>query len=222
MTLNFLDLYNEIAGQAWSMYDPDADNKDDFESALKSAINKALSHIWNSYNFTFKEKKRNTTTVANKSKYALPPGNIFKKTIGDKEVYSVKVNGKYISYDSSAEEKEAETGTPEYFYVSGDSLYLYPIPDKAYSFQMDYYSLAPCLTADGDSIYELSEDTDYINVPEKFETLFKNALMTLSMVYVIADETDENYSAYMYQYNKALSNLIRYQQGIDKAKRITW
>ena len=36
MTLTFLDIYNEVAGQAWSMYDGDAESIDEMESALKS------------------------------------------------------------------------------------------------------------------------------------------------------------------------------------------
>ena len=38
MTLTFLDIYNEVAGQAWSMYDGDAESVDEMESALKSSI----------------------------------------------------------------------------------------------------------------------------------------------------------------------------------------
>ena len=56
MTLTFLDIYNEVAGQAWSMYDGDAESVDEMESALKSSINKALSEIWCSYPFPFRIK----------------------------------------------------------------------------------------------------------------------------------------------------------------------
>ena len=56
MTLTFLTIYNEVAGQAWSMYDGDAESVDEMESALKSSINKALSEIWCSYPFPFRIK----------------------------------------------------------------------------------------------------------------------------------------------------------------------
>ena len=39
MTLTFLDLYNECAGQPWSMFDNDAESAVDFESAMKISIN---------------------------------------------------------------------------------------------------------------------------------------------------------------------------------------
>ena len=46
MTLTFLSIYNDVAGQAWSMYDGDAESSEEMESALKSSINKALSELW--------------------------------------------------------------------------------------------------------------------------------------------------------------------------------
>ena len=57
MTLTFLSIYNDVAGQAWSMYDGDAESSEEMESALKSSINKALSELWCSYPFPFNKNK---------------------------------------------------------------------------------------------------------------------------------------------------------------------
>ena len=81
MALTFLDIYNEVAGQAWSMYDGDAESIDEMESALKSSINKALSEIWCSYPFPFRIKTLNISTSPNNSEYSTPNGNIIKKTV---------------------------------------------------------------------------------------------------------------------------------------------
>lgn len=35
MALTFIDIYNEVAGQAWSMYDGDADSIDEMGKCLK-------------------------------------------------------------------------------------------------------------------------------------------------------------------------------------------
>lgn len=79
MTLTFLTIYNEVAGQAWSMYDGDAESVDEMESALKSSINKALSEIWCSYPFPFRIKTMTITTREGVNEYATPNGNILKK-----------------------------------------------------------------------------------------------------------------------------------------------
>lgn len=221
MTLKFLDLYNEVAGQAWSMFDPDAESKEDFESALKTSINKALSAIWNSYPFTFRYKKQKISVKAGRTNYNLPNGNIIKKTIRGDEVYGLKIDGNYLKYKETEGEEE-KTGTPESFYVEGNTFILYPIPDKEYQLTVEYNTLYTSLNSDGDSLYELSDDEDYIDIPEKYETIFKNCLITLSMVYAIADETDENYAGYMYQYQNAYNILMKYQKGINRDKRIYW
>ena len=63
MTLNFLDLYNECAGQPWSMFDSDAESIEDLESALKISINKAISFLWNYQPWSFRYATQNSKTT---------------------------------------------------------------------------------------------------------------------------------------------------------------
>ena len=65
-------------------------------------------------------------------------------------------------------------------------------------------------------------DEDAINIPEKYENIFKNALITKSMLYAIASETDENYSGYKEQYDKAYKILINYTSGLEKERKVYW
>ena len=65
-------------------------------------------------------------------------------------------------------------------------------------------------------------DSDYIDIPERYEILFENALITLTMVYAIASESDENYAGYLKQYNDAYKLLIEFTKGIELDKRIGW
>ena len=223
MTLTFLDIYNEVAGQAWSMYDGDADSIDEMESALKSSINKALSEIWCSYPFPFRNKTYTVTTSSGNAIYSTPNGNIIKKTVSGKQVYSVRIGKNYLEFLDDYETLEDKEGTPTGFYIKNDSLFLYPTPDDNYTVTIEYLTLAIGEDDFGDSVYSLQNDNDTIDIPDKYENIFKNALITKSMLYAIASEQDENYSGYKEQYEKAYKILINYTSGLNnKEKRVYW
>ena len=223
MTIKFIDLYNEVAEQAWSMYDSDVTDKDEFETALTSSIQKALSELWCGYDFPFRLKTQKIKTKINKSDYELPNGKIFIKAINGKEKYSIKCGSDFLNYLDNLEKLEEEqTGTPEYFYVEGDKLYLYPIPDDVYNIKIEYYTLVVGQNEDEEDIFTLKDENDTLDIPEKYEVLFKNALKTLSLAYSIADTTDENYGQYMQQYERAYKILIDYCDGVELQKRIVF
>ena len=220
MTLDFLSLYNECAGQPWSMYDSDAEAIDDLESALKISINKALSHLWNLQAWSFRYANTTINTRANKSDYAVPDGNIVNETIGGVSRHFIKYDNKFLEYMEDYELQEEKTGEPENFFKRGESLYIYPTPDKAYKIAITYLLLPYGLDVNDNYLYELKNEDDYINIPEKYEAMFKNCLISLSMMYAIAEETDENYSAYERQYKDALSVLMQYCKDNTVDKRI--
>lgn len=223
MTIKFLDLYNEVAGQAWSMFDPDAESEEDFESGLKTSINKALYDIWVSYPHKFRIKTKTVRTAANQEKYTLPDGNIMSKTVGGETVYGIKIDKEYLDYTEDYELLEEKTGKPELFYIDENNYYLYPTPDAYYNVTLKYLTLAVGYSRNGDAVYSLEKDDDYIDIPAKYEELFKNAVITKSMLYAIAAPTDENYMGYKEQYDKAYKDLIAQQRGIDLMnKRISW
>lgn len=222
MTLTFLDIYNEVAGQAWSMYDGDAESADEMESALKSSINKALSEIWCSYPFPFRIKNLTFKTISGNSEYSVPNGNIIKKTVSGNQVYSVMINKKFLEYLDNYELLEDKEGTPFGFYIKNDTLILYPTPNNSYTVSIEYLTLAIGENDFGDSVYSLKNDNDSINIPEKYENIFKNALITKSMLYAIASEQDENYSGYKEQYDRAYKILISYTSGLKKEKKVYW
>lgn len=222
MTLTFIDIYNEVAGQAWSMYDGDADSIDEMESALKSSINKALSEIWCSYPFHFRIKTYTIKTSIGVSEYSTPNGNIIKKTVSGRQLYSVRISKNYLDYIDDYEILDEKEDTPTGFYIKNDSLFLYPAPNETYSVNIEYLTLAIGEDDFGDSVYSLKNDNDTIDIPEKYENIFKNALITKSMLYAIASEQDENYSGYKEQYDRAYKILIDYTSGLKKDKRIYW
>lgn len=222
MTLTFLDIYNDVAGQAWSMYDGDAESVDEMESALKSSINKALSELWCSYPFPFRIKNMSLVTREDVNEYATPNGNILKKTVLGKQVYSIRIGKNYLEYLDEFETLETKSGIPTGFYVSNENIYLYPTPDKAYTVNIEYLTLAIGEDDFGTAVFSLVNDEDTIDIPEKYENIFKNALITKSMLYAIASESDENYSGYKEQYERAYKILLDYTSGLKKERKVFW
>lgn len=220
--LTFLDLYNECAGQPWSMFDNDAMSKDDFESAMRISINKALSYLWNYQDWTFRVATKSFRTKPNVTEYSTPNGNLMKRTSGDTEEYGIKYNGKYLAYNPTYDTTRDDKGEPEYFYITGEKLFIYPIPDASYAIDLTYLKLPSVTGANYAQQLELKEDEDYINIPDKYEVLFKNCLISLAMMYAIAEETDENYSAYKKQYEDALMVLVKYCRDGVVNKNIVW
>lgn len=210
MTLTFLDIYNECAGQPWSMFDNDAESDEDFESAMKISINKAISYLWNLQPWSFRKYTQKLRTKVDRALYVKPNGIIIKKTIDGTTKYGVKYEKTFLDYQSDYELLEDKTGEPEAFYLQGDNLYLYPTPDDVYNIEIEYLLLPYGLNKDDEQIYELTEDDDYINIPEKYESLFKNCLISLAMIYAIADNSDENHSGYQRQYEDCLKTLMQY------------
>lgn len=222
MTITFLDLYNECAGQPWSMYDPDAESKEDLEQALKISINKALNDIWNLRPWSFRETDSTIKTKPNKSSYDMPNGVIEKRVINGNTRYGVIYGKKNLEYLPDYDYMEEKTGEPEYFYIQGERLYIYPTPDNVYSIKLKYLLLPPALTEEDEEAYELNEEEDYINIPEKYETLFRNCLISLAMVYAIADDSVENHSGYMRQYENSLKTLMQYCNKKIVDRNIVW
>lgn len=220
MTLTFLDLYNATAEQAWSMFDADAETNEDFESGLKSALNTALLEIWCSYDFPFRVKEQIIRTKPNVASYTMPRGNILKKDIDNASYYWIKCNGSFLNYIKDYELLDQATGTPTGFYIDQNRLYLYPTPDVSYNVQVKYLTLDIGYSEDGDVRYELIEDDDYLDIPEEYETLFKNALIKKAMLYAVCSPTDENYDGYLEQYNNAYKTLVKYCSGFDRTQRI--
>ena len=222
MTIKYIDLYNQVTGQAWSMFDGEVEAQDEFESAVTTSLQKALSALWCSYNFPFRNKTFILKTKPGKELYATPNGNIAQKTVNHKKVYGVKLGNKFLEYEPDYEVLEEKTGEPESFYIKNDNLYLYPTPDDFYKIEIEYWTIYTAKNNLGISKPTLENTNDYIDVPVKYEILFKNALLPLAMTYLIANETDENYSGYKKQYEDAYKILIEYTRGMKIDKTIGW
>ena len=187
-----------------------------------SIANSVINPQQLSYDVSLTSISVNFSTKINVADYSTPNGNILKKSVNGSQVYSVRIGTNYLQFIDNYETLESKTGLPTSFTIKNDLIYLYPTPDNIYPVSVEYLTLAIGESDFGDAIYTLENDNDSINIPEKYETIFKNALITKSMLYAIASETDENYSGYNEQFAKAYKILLNYTAGINREKRVTW
>ena len=217
MTLTLLDLYNTAASQEWSMYDNDAVSDSEFEDSFVLAINKSIIEILASYDFPFRERTHLILTIPKMDSYDLPSGLIKKDLNGN---YAVKHNSNLLKYIENPMELDFKIGIPEGFYIKNDKVVLYPVPVEKGIVTVDYMTLAIGENAQGEEIFALKNDSDILTVPTHLEELMKEAIITRTMLNTIASETDENYSAYLKQADRAYKLLIKYSKGVGKDKII--
>ena len=217
MTLTLLDLYNTTASQEWSMYDSDALSDAEFDDSLVLALNKAIQDIYSSFEFPFRERTHVILTIPKLDSYDMPNGLIKRDLKGN---FIVKYNSTFLKLEENPETLTSSIGTPEKFYLKSNHIYLYPTPVERGIVTIDYYTLVIGESAGGEEIYSLKNDTDILSVPQYLEELMKNAVITRTMLNSIASESDENYSAYKKQADKAFRLLVRYSKGVGQDKSI--
>ena len=217
MTITLLDLYNLTASQEWAMYDNDALSDAEFEDSLVLAINKAILDIYASYDFPLRERTHLLLTLPKMDAYNLPSGLIKQNKKGQ---YLVKYNANLLKYIENPFELEMKTGIPEGFYIQNDKIVLYPIPLEKGIVTIDYMTLSIGENVKGEEIFSLEKDNDILSVPVHLESLMKEAIITRTMLNTIASESDENYSAYLRQADRAYKLLIKYSRGVRPEKSI--
>ncbi len=217
MTLTLLDLYNTTASQEWAMYDNDAVSDSEFEGSLVLAINKSIIDIYASYDFPFRERTHLILTIPKMDAYDLPSGLIKKDLNGN---YAVKYNSELLKFIENPLELENIVGVPTGFYIKNDKIVLHPVPQEKGIVTIDYMTLAVGENAQGEEIFSLKKDSDILTVPVHLEELMKEAIITRTMLNTIASESDENYSAYLKQAERAYKLLIKYSKGVGQDKSI--
>ena len=217
MTLTLLDLYNTAASQEWAMYDNDAASDEEFEDSLVIALNKAILEIYMSHDFGFRERTHLILTIPKVDKYTLPSGLIKRDAYGD---YIVKHNSTKLKFIVDSSNLQPKVGMPEGFYIKKDKLVLYPTPMEKGIITIDDFTLTIGENAEGDEIYSLQKDSDILSVPVHLEALMKEAIITRTMLNTIASESDENFSAYKKQADKAYKLLVKYSKGVGQDKSV--
>ena len=136
MTLTLLDLYNSTASQEWAMYDNDAVSDSEFEASLVIALNKAITDIYSSFEFPFRERTHIILTIPKVSGYDMPAGLIKKDSSGN---YQVKYNSAMIKLIEDPFRLDDKLGIPEGFYIKNDKIVTNRINKKVHDLYTESY-----------------------------------------------------------------------------------
>ena len=219
MTITLLNLYNTAASQEWAMYDNDASSDSEMEASLVLALNKAIIEIYSSYDFPFRERTHLILTIPKINEYDMPNGIIKRDKNGK---HMVRLNSSLLELCDKPSVKCNCEGIPKNFCIKNDKIMFFPTPCEKSLVTIDYYTLTIGESATGEELYSLNSASDILMIPQHLEELAKEAIITRTMLNSIASETDENFSAYKKQANKALKLFIKYAKGVEPDKSIEW
>lgn len=142
-------------------------------------INDSQRRICRAYNFAFMESEADTTLVIGQRNYALPTASgsdlRFKTEISLEIIGSDgdRIRLKRI-FKQDAEWKDrfistTDTETPRNYAIQKGQIYLYPIPDKELTMNLEYYGFLDDLSSDSDTNDLIN---DYPEVIEALATAF--------------------------------------------------
>ena len=216
MTLTLLDIYNNVTGQSWSVFDTDIESQEEFDSGVLTSIQKALNVLWHSYNFSFRLKKKEIRITKDKNVYIKPSGMIKKngvKLIDDANIITLKEVDEPLNQNLTPKK-------PDGFYIGSDKLFLNTIPDKNYTLIIYYYSSKLGINNQNQGIYNLKNFDDRLDIPEQFEDLFLRALATKSMINAISSNSSRNFQPYINEFVENYRTLILQSSGVEHDKTI--
>ena len=216
MTLTLLDIYNNVTGQSWSVFETDIEKQEEFDSGVLTSIQKALNVLWHSYNFSFRLKKKEIRVTKGKNVYIKPAGMIKKN--GVKLSDNVKITT--LKEVREPSEQDLTPRKPDGFYILSDKIILNKIPDDNYTLIMDYYSSKLGVNNQNEGVYNLTKLDDRLDIPEQFEDLFLRALATKSMVNAIASNISRNFKPFINEFLENYRTLINQSSGVEHEKRI--
>ena len=216
MTLTLLDIYNNVTGQSWSVFDTDVESQEEFDSGVLTSIQKALNVLWHSHNFSFRLKRKVLRISKGKNIYTKPAGMIKKngvKLVDEERVLT-------INEIDEPKEQSLTMQKPTGFYLISDKIILDKIPDKNYTLIIDYYSSKLGINSDNEGIYNLKNLDDRLDIPEQFEDLFLRALATKSMINTIASTTSRNFQPFISEFIENYRTLVIQSSGSERDNTI--
>jgi len=218
MSLKFIDIYNAVASQPWSMFDSDIQDSSEFDPALVLSINKALADLWLSFPFPFRIKSRTINTKPSVFKYPLFPGMLLSD---DNDVFSISIDNIPLK-PAPCPQPASIIGKPSRFYFKDNHICLYPTPDEVYKVDISFLSLVYSYDENFSPLFSLKNPDDTIDLPTHLNQLFLNALITKTMLFSIASKSDELYSGYKEQFDKAFKLLVKYSSPTYFQKKVTF
>ncbi len=204
----FYDIIKDVSNLRWSIIDPEPESFAEVMKAVKLAIPQAHSYIWGLEDFPFKKKRAAIMVKAGTGTVLSPKGNILSVLVEGEHAYLQSVDG------IDLELMKPQSGTPLRYAVEftdfGAAIQLYPTPNKDITLIIRYETNLKAKDANGSEKHNLTDNTDICNLPNDamIEDLYLHCLYTKSMVYLIADESDENYVPYQREFEEAYQTLL--------------
>ena len=216
MTLTLLDIYNNVTGQSWSVFDTDIESQEEFDSGVLTSIQKALNVLWHSHNFSFRLRRKEIRIMEGKNIYQKPAGMIKKDGV------KLSDGEKIITLKEIKEPKETVLNPqqPTGFYVISDKIVLNKAPDKNYTLIINYYTSKLGVDNNNIGIYNLKNFNDRLDIPEQFEDLFLRALSTKSMINAIASNISRNFQPFISEFIENYRTLLHQTEGVEHDKTI--
>lgn len=205
----FFDIIKDVSNLRWSIVDPDPESFAEVQKAVKLAVAQAHNYIWNLDDFPFKLKKEAIAIEPDTNTFLAPRGNLLKVWVDGQKNELSSIPGEASDF------LPPKSGTPEYYWVEftdeGAAIKIYPTPDKKMTLIVRYISNHKAKNQAGDLKYNLEAMDDVLNLPndQTIEDLYLHCLNTKSMVYLVADSTDENYQPYEKEFLEAYQALLK-------------
>lgn len=202
----FGEIIKDVANLKWSTVVLE-ESFSEVEENVKLAVKQANSYIFGLEDFPFRIKKGGILTKENA--FNAPKGNVVEMWVENSGRYLQKLT----AHDGDLLDG-SKTGQPTHFWVDfgdkGAVVHLYPTPDKEYNILYRYSTNYKALDMDGVEKFNLEDVTDVVNLPDDptIEDFYMHCLYTKSMVYLIADDQDENYQPYQREFEEAYRNLL--------------
>lgn len=205
---NFGQIVRDVAGLKWSTVILE-ESFADMEDTVKLAVKQANSYIFGLRDFPFREKKAAVILKAGDNAFEAPAGTI-------KEIW-VENSGRYLKKIPPRDGDlldERQMGQPLRCWAdygdNGAVIHVNPTPDTDVNLLYRYILLNKARDESGKEKPNLEDVTDVVNIPDDstLEDYYMHCLYTKSMVYLIADDRDENYQPYEKEFQEAYRNLL--------------
>lgn len=221
MAITAQRLLTELGRRAWSGFNADDmvfDNEDSLQA--QAELNAALRYLINLVDFPFRGAELEIETDKNSEYYSMPEGQV--DTIYNTDTLDeLEFIGNNRAYDKIL------TGKPTGYWFEYSNpkiqLRLYPIPDKAYNYNVLYNQYKPIIDyKTKKKKFEFENASDYMNLPANLEYLFMDCLVLRTIITNMKDEQDENYQPTINEFNEAWRVFLKACKPKKIQNRVVW
>lgn len=213
------DLLDMLGQEPWSSFNKDdMDFNSDDSLFARRCLNRSVRYLLNLKDFPFRTKEHSFATDRMTEYYKTVDGQIEKiykvdnfkelEFIGDSTDYDKTISGEPTHY-------WIEQGNPK------QQIRLYPIPDKAYEYSIQYNAFQPVIDVNGKTKkYKFENAGDYLNIPPNLEDVFADCLVLRTIIINNKDEQDENYRPTINEFNEHWGEFISLSKPKKLVKRV--